>query len=113
MGETAITLPEVIERVLANDPDLQISRIQLRGGRIRHPQRRRASTIPWPALQAYRTRSVTPVASILGGTRRWQTHAGDLERHAAGERPFPVGRQLYSLNFANSERAAPTTSSSR
>ena len=37
--QAPLRLPEVIERVLANDPDLAISRIQLRRGRLLHPRR--------------------------------------------------------------------------
>ena len=55
LGETAIRLPEVIERVLANDPDLQISRIQLEeaGYAIRGAQ---GYYDPVVGVQAYRTR---------------------------------------------------------
>jgi hypothetical protein len=48
-GQTKITLSEAIERTLANDPDLRISRIQREeaGFSVR---RRKARTIPcWPS----------------------------------------------------------------
>src|SRR5580765_4792387 len=66
-GEQPIRLNEVIERVLANDPDLQISRIQREeaGYAIRGAQ---GAYDPILGLRGYRTRSVTPVASLIGGT---------------------------------------------
>ncbi len=82
LGQTTIRLPEVIERVLANDPDLQISRIQLQeaGYAIRGAQ---GYYDPVAGLQAYRTRAVTPVASIIGGTADGKLTTETLERHAA------------------------------
>ena len=99
MGEAAIRLPEVIERVLANDPDLQISRIQLQeaGYAIRAAQ---GYYDPVAGLQAYRTRAVTPVASIIGGTAD-----GKLTQETWNATPQLNGLSpwggSYSLNFSN------------
>jgi HAE1 family hydrophobic/amphiphilic exporter-1 len=67
LGQAPIRLSEVIERVLANDPDLAISRIQLEqaGYRIRGAE---GAYDPIFGLRADNTRSVTPVASVLGGS---------------------------------------------
>jgi HAE1 family hydrophobic/amphiphilic exporter-1 len=67
LGQTAIRLPEVIERVLANDPDLQVSRIQLEeaGYQVRGAQ---GYYDPVLGLRSYRTRTIAPVSSIIGGS---------------------------------------------
>jgi HAE1 family hydrophobic/amphiphilic exporter-1 len=99
LGETGIKLPEVIERVLANDPDIQTSRIQLEeaGYAIRGAQ---GVYDPVAGLQAYRTRAVTPVASIIGGSAN-----GKLTQETWSAGPTLNGLSpwggSYALNFAN------------
>jgi hydrophobic/amphiphilic exporter-1 (mainly G- bacteria), HAE1 family len=99
LGETGIKLPEVIERVLANDPDIQTSRIQLQeaGYSIRGAQ---GAYDPVAGLQAYRTRAVTPVASIIGGSAD-----GKLTQETWSAGPTLNGLSpwggSYALNFAN------------
>jgi outer membrane protein TolC len=65
--QAPLRLPEVIERVLANDPDLATSRIQLEeaGYQVRGAQ---GYYDPLLGLRAYRTRAIVPVASLIGGT---------------------------------------------
>ncbi len=100
MGQTTIRLPEVIERVLANDPDLAISRIQVEqaGYLIRSAQ---GYYDPVAGLQAYRTRAVTPVASIIGGTAdgKLTTETWSGTPQVNGLSPWGG---TYSLGFANS-----------
>jgi len=78
-GQTKITLSEAIERVLANDPDLRISRIQREeaGFAVRSAQ---GAYDPLLAFNADRTRAVVPVASIIGGTE-----TGKLTRNSGTE----------------------------
>jgi HAE1 family hydrophobic/amphiphilic exporter-1 len=66
-GQTKITLSEVLERTLANDPDLRISRIQRdeAGFAVRSAQ---GAYDPVLGFAGSRTRAVAPVASILGGS---------------------------------------------
>jgi HAE1 family hydrophobic/amphiphilic exporter-1 len=66
-GQTRITLSEAIERTLENDPDLRISRIQRdeAGFSVRAAE---GAFDPLLAFGPSRTRSVVPVASILGGS---------------------------------------------
>ena len=75
--QAPLRLPEVIERVLANDPDLAISRIQLEqaGYQIRAAQ---GYYDPVLGMRAYRTHAVQPVASLLGGTASGKLGATDL-----------------------------------
>ena len=75
--QAPLPLPEVIQRVLANDPDLAISRIQLEqaGYQIRGAQ---GYYDPVLGMRAYRTHSVLPVASLLGGTASGKLGSTDL-----------------------------------
>jgi HAE1 family hydrophobic/amphiphilic exporter-1 len=67
LGETRMPLAEVIERVLKNDPNLRVARIARQEAGY---QVTAALGAYDPVLQigAYRTRAVSPVASILGGS---------------------------------------------
>src|ERR1017187_9552669 len=75
--QAPLRLPEVIERVLANDPDLAISRIQLEeaGYTIRGAQ---GYYDPLLGLRTYRTRAIVPVASLLGGAASGKLGTTDL-----------------------------------
>jgi HAE1 family hydrophobic/amphiphilic exporter-1 len=66
-GQTKITLSETIERTLANDPDLRISRIQRdeAGFSLRAAQ---GAYDPVFGISGSRTRAVVPESSILSGT---------------------------------------------
>ncbi len=66
-GQTKITLSEAIERTLANDPDLRISRIQRdeAGFSVRAAQ---GAYDPVFGVSTSRTRTVMPESSILSGS---------------------------------------------
>lgn len=102
IGQTTIRLPEAIERVLANDPDLQISRIQLEqaGYLIRGAQ---GYYDPVAGLRTYRTRAVTPVASIIGGSA-----SGKLTQTEFNLAPNVSGSSMwggtYTMTFNNSRQ---------
>jgi HAE1 family hydrophobic/amphiphilic exporter-1 len=67
LGTAQIGLPEVIQRVLAADPDLAISRILLEEANYNVTSAKGAFD-PKLGLTANRQRSVTPVSSVLGGS---------------------------------------------
>ncbi|MEO8372605.1 MAG: efflux RND transporter permease subunit, partial [Candidatus Solibacter sp.] len=98
-----LRLPEVIERVLINDPDLNISRIQLEeaGYSIHGAQ---GVYDPVAGLKAFRTRAVTPVASLIGGTA-----SGKLTNTEFNVSPNVTGLSptggTYGLNFVNSRQS--------
>jgi hydrophobe/amphiphile efflux-1 (HAE1) family protein len=103
-GETRLTLPEVIERVLANNPDLRVARIQREEADygIKGAQ---GAYDPVLGLKAYHTKAVTPVASILGGTP-----SGKLTQQEWNYTPqlsglAPLFGGSYSLNFVNSRQS--------
>ena len=100
-------LPEVIERVLANDPDLAISRIQLEesGYQIRSAQ---GYYDPLLGLRAYRTHAVSPVASLLGGTASGKLGSTDLNVTPGVSGLSPYGG-TYSLNLATARQTTDST----
>ena len=101
-GETRITLSEVIERVLANDPDLRISRIQREeaGFGVRAAE---GAYDPLLDFNAFRTRAVAPVASILGGTETGKLTEKELAGAPQVSGIAPTGGS-YSLTFNNSRQ---------
>ena len=107
LAQTTIKLPEAIERVLANDPDLQISRIQLEqaGYLIRGAQ---GYYDPVAGLKAYRTHAVSPVASIIGGTA-----SGKLTQQEWNGSPSLSGASpwggTYATTFTNSRQQTDST----
>src|SRR5258708_25518257 len=105
--QAPLRLPEVIERVLANDPDLAISRIQLEqaGYQIRGAQ---GYYDPVLGMRAYRTHSVLPEASPLGGTASGKLGTTDLNVSPGVSGITSIGGS-YELNL-NSDRQ--TTDSS-
>jgi HAE1 family hydrophobic/amphiphilic exporter-1 len=106
-GQTGITLSEAIERVLANDPDLRISRIQREeaGFAVRSAQ---GAYDPLLGFNGYRTRAVVPVASIIGGTE-----TGKLTQKELAGGPQVSGLTslggTYSLAFTNSRQQTDST----
>ena len=107
-GETPLALPDVIQRVLANDPDIRVARIQREeaGYGVTGAQ---GAYDPILGLKAYRTRAVTPVASILGGTStgRLTQKEWSYTPQLSGLSPWLGGS--YSLNFANSRQSTDST----
>jgi HAE1 family hydrophobic/amphiphilic exporter-1 len=102
LGQANLRLPEVIERVLANDPDLAISRIQLEeaGYRIRGAQ---GVYDPVLSARADRIRSVTPVASVLGGTATGKLTTKTFEVNPQISGYSPTGGN-YTFAFNNSRQ---------
>jgi HAE1 family hydrophobic/amphiphilic exporter-1 len=106
-GTAPIRLNEVIERVLANDPDLQISRIQRdeAGYAVRGAQ---GAYDPLLALRGYRTRAVSPVASIIGGTASGKLTSKELNLSPQVSGLTPFGGS-YSMSFNNSRQQTDST----
>ncbi|MCU1238801.1 MAG: acriflavin resistance protein, partial [Candidatus Solibacter sp.] len=100
LGQSPLRLPEVIERVLANDPDLAISRIQLEeaGYRIRGAQ---GAYDPIVGLRADGSKAVTPVASVLGGSADGKLTTKQYEVNPFINGISPTGGN-YAFTFNNS-----------
>jgi HAE1 family hydrophobic/amphiphilic exporter-1 len=105
--QATLRLPEVIERVLANDPDLATSRIQLEeaGYQVSGAQ---GYYDPLLGLRAYRTRAVVPVASLIGGTASGKLTNTDLNftPQLSGNNPFGG---TYALNFSNARQSTDSS----
>ncbi|MGB7759446.1 MAG: TolC family protein [Bryobacteraceae bacterium] len=103
LKETAITLPEVIERVLSNDRDLAISRIEREEAGYNVTAARGAYD-PIVGLRAYHVRQVSPVSSILGGSETGKLTQTELNAtpQISGLSPWLGGS--YSLAFASSRQ---------
>ena len=103
LTETTISLPEVIERVLANDRDLAISRIEREEAGY-NVSAAKGAYDPVIGLKAYRTREIVPVASILGGSASGKLSQTELNATPTigGLSPWLGGS--YSLAFQNSKQ---------
>ena len=106
-GQAPLRLKEVIERVLANDPDLAISRIQLQEAGYQITSAK-GYYDPIMGLRAYRTHTVSPVASILGGAASGKLGATDLNVTPQLSGITAAGG-TYSLNFANARQTTDNT----
>src|ERR1035441_5689166 len=107
LTQATLRLPEVIELVLANDPDLATSRIQLEEAGY---QARGALGYydPLLGLRAYRTRAVAPVASLLGGTASGKVGSNDLNftPQLSGNNPFGG---TYAFTFSSARQSSDST----
>ncbi len=108
LGQTNLTLEEVIQRVLADDPDLQIARIQQEeaGYSVMAAQ---GYYDPVVAMQAYRSRAVTPIASLIGGSASGRLTQSELAASPgiSGSSPWLGGS--YGLSFNNSRQQSDST----
>jgi HAE1 family hydrophobic/amphiphilic exporter-1 len=103
LTETTLTLPEAIERVLASDRDLAVSRIG-REEAVYNVSAAKGVYDPVIGIKAYHTRQVSPVASILQGSLSGELARTELNAtpQISGLSPWLGGS--YSLSFANSRQ---------
>ncbi len=108
LGTTAITLPEVIQRVLANDRDIEVSRIAREEANfnIRSAQ---GYYDPRLGLNAYRVKSVTPISSLIGGGANGKLTQTQIyaDPQLSGVSPWLGGS--YKLDFASSRQRSDST----
>jgi hydrophobe/amphiphile efflux-1 (HAE1) family protein len=102
VGQAKMPLAEAIERVLKSDPDLRISRISREeaGFQITAAQ---GAYDPVFGLGAYRTRAVSPVASILGGTASGKLTQTEINVTPQVSGLTPWGGS-YSFKFSNARQ---------
>ncbi|HVP46234.1 MAG TPA: TolC family protein [Bryobacteraceae bacterium] len=103
LGQTVISLPEVIQRVLENDRDLQISRIVLEEAGY-NVSAAEGAYDPVAGLRAYRTRSVFPIASLIGGAADGKLTQKELNGTPELAGLFPSLGGSYNANFVNSRQ---------
>ena len=108
MGQTPISLSEVIERVLKNDPDLEVSRI-LRQEAAYNITGAAGAFDPLFGLRAYHDRSVTPFASLIAGAPNGQLVQTEWNGSPQISGLVPWTGASYTLSFTNSRQITNNT----
>ncbi len=101
LGETKMSLQEVIERTLKNDRDLAVSRI-LREESDYNIKAARGAYDPVIGLRADDQKSVTPVASSLGGAANGKLTQKQLDLTPSLSGVSPWLGSTYELDFNTS-----------
>jgi len=108
LGEAKLTVNEVIERVLASDTDLAVSRITKQEANL---SLKAAQGVFDPRLgfTGRQTRAITPVSSSLGGATNGKLTNKEFltDPSISGLSPFLGGS--YKLNFSNSRQQTDST----
>jgi outer membrane protein TolC len=108
LGTAKISLSEVIQRVLANDRDLAVSRIN-REEAVLNVRGALGVFDPRLGLAAHDNRVVTPVSSSLGGATNGQLTTKELyaDPQLSGSSPW-LGT-TYKLDFASARQLSNST----
>lgn len=107
LGQTKISLSEAIERVLRNDRDLEISRL-LRQEAGYNITAALGVYDPLLGMKAYRSRAVTPIASLIGGAPNGQLIQSEWNGAPQVSGVLPSGA-TYSMTFTNSRQITNST----
>jgi outer membrane protein TolC len=104
----SLTLAEAIERVLANDPELEISRIALTqsGYQIKAAL---GFFDPVLSLDGHRSRSVTPIASLIGGSDSGKLTSKEVNVMTELSGYSPWFGSSYRLSFSDSRQTSDST----
>jgi len=102
-GEARITLNNVIERVLASDPELEISRISLRQA-AHSANGAEGYFSPVLAIDTSKSHSVTPMASIIGGSSSGKLTSTEFNFTPTISGYSPWLGTSYSLKFSDSKQ---------
>jgi HAE1 family hydrophobic/amphiphilic exporter-1 len=107
-GQASVTLPEVIQKVLDNDRDLLVARIESKEAEY-NVTGAKGYYDPVLGLNAYRLRSVSPVASVLGGSADGKLTQKSLlaDPQVSGNLPYFGG--TYKLDFSSSRQSSDST----
>lgn len=108
IGDSGISLDEVIQRVLANDKDLAISRI-LREESGFNLRAARGVFDPVLGLNSFRSRTVTPATSSLSGSTDGKLTNKQIlaDPYISGVSPFSGG--TWKLDFSSSRTITDST----
>ncbi|MDE3165051.1 MAG: TolC family protein, partial [Acidobacteriota bacterium] len=107
LTQAPLQLGEVIERVLKNDPDLAVARISVEESAYSITGALGAWD-PLFGIRGYRTRSVTPIASLIGGTANGKLTNKELNFTPTVSGNTPWGGS-YNLSFSNSRDQTDST----
>ncbi|MEP6716143.1 MAG: efflux RND transporter permease subunit, partial [Terriglobia bacterium] len=108
VGDQKITLNEVIERVLANDKDLAVSRI-LKDEAILNLKGAHGYFDPRVGFTGHELRTVSPVSSSLGGATNGKLSTKELlaDPSISGSSPF-LGT-AYKFDFSSARQRSDST----
>ncbi len=102
-NETRLSLREAIEGVLDNDPELAVSRIAVQKAKF-GVKGAQGYFIPVLTLDASKSRSVTPIASIIGGSESGKLTATEFVFSPKITGSSPLFGTTYSLTFTDSKQ---------
>jgi outer membrane protein TolC len=108
LGDAKITLNDVIQRVLANDKDLSISRI-VKEEAVLNLQGARGVFDPKIGLNAFDSRSVTPASSSLSGSADGKLTNKQILADPSISGNSPFGGGTYKLDFSSSRQISDST----
>jgi len=103
ISSTPISLNEVIQRVLANDKDLQVSRI-VKEEAVYNVRSAQGYFDPRIGLNAHRSHSTTPVASVLGGAPNGKLVQDEWLADPQLSGAFPALGGTYKLDFSSARQ---------
>ncbi|MES1261677.1 MAG: TolC family protein [Acidobacteriota bacterium] len=108
LGTAKITLAEVIQRVLASDRDLEVSRIN-REEAVLNYKGAQGVFDPRLGLASHSNRTITPVSSSLGGASNGKLTTKELyaDPQLSGSSPW-LG-STYKLDFASARQSSDST----
>ncbi len=108
LTQAKLTLPEVIERVIANDRDIEISRIN-RQEASRNIVAAQGVYDPRLGTTATRNRSVTPQTSLITGAANGKLTQKSLNFDPSLSGSFPILGGTYKLDFSQSRQSTDST----
>ena len=108
LGTVSIGLPEVIQRVLESDRDLVISRIA-REEAVYNIKGALGVYDPRLGLNAFRSRSVAPVTSLLGGSSDGKVSQEQYLADPSLSGSFPILGGTYKLDFSSARQTSDST----
>jgi HAE1 family hydrophobic/amphiphilic exporter-1 len=102
-GSANLTLKEAIEKTLANDQTLVIARID-RGESVLNLKAAQGAYDPKAGFTGYRTRAITPVGSLFGGSAsgKLTTETWQADPQLSGLSPWLGGS--YKLDFSSARQ---------
>jgi outer membrane protein TolC len=107
-GELTISLPEVIRMALANNKDLEISRMDLQVARFALNSAK-GSYDPVFSLQAPYVNSVTPIGSVLGGAADGKLKQREFSFTPQLNGMLPWMGTSYGISFSSSRSVTNTS----
>ncbi len=107
-GEWNITLDEAIRKVLENDRDLEVARIAAQEA-VFNVNGAKGYYDPTVGLNAFHLKSVTPVASLIGGSSDGKLTQKELYADPQLNGNFPWLGGTYALDFSSARQSTDST----